>query len=277
MGPDGVCAALLKRLPAGTAIGVIGGPPCQGFSRANTASHSADPSNSLVDLYVAIVTRLKADFLIEFVVFENVMGIRDRKHRAAFDRLENGLRNLGLSIRLDVYCALDHGVPQIRRRVFLTGLAGNRSLKLSIPAETRPATVHDAIGHLASPAFYSTGLKATDIPIHPNHWTSRPRSLRFCTPVNEWKPTRSFKQTFWTKPSPTIAFGHREIHVHPSGKRRLSIYEAMLLQGFPKDFVLIGNLTEQVEQVSNAVPPPLARSVAMAIRQELTGKAERHA
>jgi DNA (cytosine-5)-methyltransferase 1 len=66
-------------------------------------------------------------------------------------------------------------------------------------------------------------------------------------------------------PSPTIAFGHREIHIHPTGKRRLSIYEAMLLQGFPAEFVLKGNLTQQVEQVSNAVPPPLAEAIAQAI------------
>ncbi len=37
-------------------------------------------------------------------------------------------------------------------------------------------------------------------------------------------------------------------------------------KGFPETFVLKGNLSQQVEQVSNAVPPPLARSVASAIR-----------
>jgi DNA (cytosine-5)-methyltransferase 1 len=82
---------------------------------------------------------------------------------------------------------------------------------------------------------------------------------------------RCFKQLSWQKPSPTIAFGHREIYVHPNGKRRLSIFEAMLLQGFPKNFVLEGNLSEQVEQVSNAVPPPLAKSLAAAIRRTLAG------
>jgi DNA (cytosine-5)-methyltransferase 1 len=94
----------------------------------------------------------------------------------------------------------------------------------------------------------------------------KPRSSRFSTPASRWKQTRSFKRTFWSKPSPTIAFGHREIHIHPSCKRRLSIYEAMLLQGFSRRYVLEGNLSEQVEQVSNAVPPPLARSIAASIK-----------
>jgi DNA (cytosine-5)-methyltransferase 1 len=46
----------------------------------------------------------------------------------------------------------------------------------------------------------------------------------------------------------------------------------MLLQSFPDNFVLEGNLSEQVYQVSNAVPPPLALSVASAIGRSIYGK-----
>jgi DNA (cytosine-5)-methyltransferase 1 len=46
----------------------------------------------------------------------------------------------------------------------------------------------------------------------------------------------------------------------------------MLLQGFPDEFVLCGNLSEQVIQVSNAVPPPLARAVALAVKRAIRGK-----
>lgn len=100
----------------------------------------------------------------------------------------------------------------------------------------------------------------------------QPKSERFEMPRPEIAEQRSFKRLDWDSPSRTIAFGHREIHVHPDGHRRLSIYEALLLQGFPKTFVLEGNLSEQVEQVSNAVPPPLARSVALAVRRALNGR-----
>jgi DNA (cytosine-5)-methyltransferase 1 len=43
----------------------------------------------------------------------------------------------------------------------------------------------------------------------------------------------------------------------------------MLLQGFPRRFVLEGNLSEQVEQISNAVPPPLADSIAASIKSAI--------
>ena len=133
-------------------------------------------------------------------------------------------------------------------------------------------TVREAIGGLKAPAFFKHGLEPKDIPVHPNHWTMQPRSPRFANPLANTVDGRSFKRLKWNVASPTIAFGHREIHVHPDGRRRLSIYEALLLQGFPETFVLEGNLSEQVEQVSNAVPPPLARSVACAVKLALRGE-----
>ena len=38
--------------------------------------------------------------------------------------------------------------------------------------------------------------------------------------------------------SPTVAYGNREIHIHPNGGRRLTVFEALLLQGFPKTLPL---------------------------------------
>ena len=132
------------------------------------------------------------------------------------------------------------------------------------------SSVREAIGEIgAEPAFFRHGLDPAEFPVHPNHWTMKPKSPRFGDPKLIGTDGRSFKRLEWDKASPTVAFGHREIYVHPDGKRRLSIYESMLLQGFPEDFVLEGNLSEQVEQVSNAVPPPLARSVARAVRLAL--------
>jgi DNA (cytosine-5)-methyltransferase 1 len=267
LGAEGVCNLLLEKLPAGSKIAVIGGPPCQGFSRANAASRHDDPRNDLIVLYLDIVRKLAKTFKLEFVVFENVLGIKDAKHSEKFAALLNGLRNLGLMVTDNVCCALDYGVPQMRRRVILIGLSANKQYgEIILKKRTGKQSVKEAIGHLGPPAYFRRDLKAGDIPTHPNHWTMMPRSPRFSTPVSQWKKTRSFKRTFWNEPSPTIAFGHREIHIHPTGKRRLSIHEALLLQGFSKEFVLEGNLSQQTEQVSNAVPPPLAESIAISIK-----------
>src|SRR5260370_171835 len=100
----------------------------------------------------------------------------------------------------------------------------------------------------------------------------RPRSIRFTESPDLWRSGRSFRRTYWDKPSPTVAFAHRKIHVLQKCKRRLSISEAMLLQGFPEPYILEGTLSEQVGRLSSAVPPPVARSIASAVRRALEGR-----
>ncbi|QLH49380.1 MAG: DNA cytosine methyltransferase [Candidatus Accumulibacter cognatus] len=273
MQPAGVVEHVKERLMPGQRIAVIGGPPCQGFSRANVNSLTNDPRNKLPKLYLDIVEALQNLYTVEFIVFENVLGIRDKKHETTYKALVNGITALGFDVTEKELCAIDFGVPQNRWRVILSGMRSGQCYSPVRPRKRKGfATVRQAIGGLEAPAYFKRNLDPKDIPVHPNHWTMQPKSPRFENPEPGIAEQRSFKRLEWDAPSRTIAFGHREIHVHPHGHRRLSIYEAMLLQGFPKEFVLEGNLSEQVEQVSNAVPPPLARSVAHAVKRALRGR-----
>ncbi len=271
--PCGVLELVKAKLPIGERIAVIGGPPCQGFSRANTGSQANDPRNKLPTLYLDIVRELQQVYTVEFIVFENVLGLRDKKHASTYRAIVDGVAELGFAVTAQELCATDFGVPQSRKRIVLSGLRQDQGYSQVKPRKRKGlATVREAIGNLGTPAFFKRGLLPDDIPVHPNHWTMQPKSPRFANPEAEMGDGRSFKRLKWDTPSPTIAFGHREIHVHPSGSRRLSIYEALLLQAFPREFVLEGNLSEQVEQVSNAVPPPLARGIALAVKRALEGR-----
>jgi DNA (cytosine-5)-methyltransferase 1 len=224
-------------------------------------------------LYLDIVRALQRIYTVEFIVFENVLGIRDKKHAKTYKELIDGIAELGFDLTERELCAVDFGVPQNRRRVVLSGMRTGQGYSSVKPRRRKGReTVRDAIGGLRPPAYFKRSLLPKDIPVHPNHWTMQPRSPRFDDPKPGHGEGRSFKRLGWNTQSPTIAFGHREIYIHPCGRRRLSIYEAMLLQGFPEEFVLEGNLTEQAEQVSNAVPPPLARSVATAVTRALDGR-----
>ncbi len=268
LGPDGLLIHLENLLDPGESIGVIGGPPCQGFSRANTGSAANDPRNRLPILYLQIVEALQGKYDVEFVLFENVLGIRDAKHSVTFRGILSKFKEIGLTPDVNEYSALDYGVAQNRSRVIISGFRNEEVARRFRPekVEASGLTVRSAIGHLPAPAFFARDLEKSAIPHHENHWTMRPVSKRFRQPGGADRAGRSFRRLEWDKPSPTVAYGHREIHVHPSGRRRLSIYEAMLLQGFPEEFVLEGTLSSQVEQVSNAVPPPLAQSLAAAIK-----------
>lgn len=268
LGPCGVLSYLEGLLESGESIGVIGGPPCQGFSRANTRSAPNDPRNRLPILYLQIVEALQDKYDVEFVLFENVLGIRDTKHLETYRGILSKFMEIGLIPEANEYSALDYGVAQTRNRIIISGFRTKEVARRFKPRKVKAGdlTVRSVIGGLPDPAFFSRDLEKAAIPYHENHWTMRPMSKRFSQPGGAGGAGRSFRRLEWDKPSPTVAYGHREVHVHPEGRRRLSVFEAMLLQGFPKEFVLEGTLSAQVEQVSNAVPPPLALSLATAIK-----------
>jgi endonuclease III len=116
---------------------------------------------------------------------------------------------------------------------------------------------------LPKPTSFRRDLAPEDIEFHPNHWAMNPRSAKFQNGIHG--DGRSFRRLKWDRPSFTVAYGNREVHVHPNGKRRLSVFEAMRLQGFPEFYVLCGTLSEQITQVSDALPPPLAAALAESI------------
>lgn len=259
--------------------GVIGGPPCQSFSRANTVYLDADPRHSLPLAYAKLLKKLNERNPVKFFVMENVTGLLSERNAHRLRRYEKAFENAGFSLNRAVLLATDYSTPQIRERLFVVGF--NRTLygdaKWSPPAKVPPANgrqpdVRSAIGELPEATYFDRCLTPDKIPFHVNHWCMKPKSPKFTTPgalqpgVGRY---RSFKTLAWDLPSPTVAYGHREVHVHPNCTRRLSVYEAMLLQGFPADYELIGSLSSQIVQVSEAVPPPVAAAVARSVRDQI--------
>ena len=252
--------------------GVVGGPPCQGFSNGNVGRGLHDPRNQLIFRFSDFLKHANCRGELDFFLLENVAGIRSPRNYTLYQRLITALSAAGFIVGSHDVDAVDFGVPQRRRRVFLVGLNARRfrERRIRIAPLAEPfRTVRDAIGGLPEPQYYARNLSESDIPFHPNHWTMQPRSRRFSD--GHFNRYRSFRRIEWDAPSPTVAYGNREIHVHPEGHRRLSVFEGMLLQGLPKRYVLKGNFSEQVTQLSNLVPPPMAQAAASAILEEIRG------
>lgn len=76
-----------------------------------------------------------------------------------------------------------------------------------------------------------------------------------------------FKRILWDKPSPTILtnFDNPRNYLHPSEPRPITVREAARLQSFPDDFEFLGKIQAQYRQVGNAVPPELAKAMALSL------------
>jgi len=258
-------------------LGVIGGPPCQSFSKANQTSANDDPRHQLPLVYASLLRRLNARNPLHFFVFENVTGLLSARHKERYAAIREKLQQAGFNISETVVSSLDYGVPQKRDRLIIVGfnksLYGEQQWIPPLPKKrnAEKLTVRAAIGNLPKPVLFSRGLTASQIPFHPNHWCMTPKSQRFKSGALKEgaSANRSFKTLAWDRPSLTVAYGNREVHVHPNCTRRLSVLEAMLLQGFPKSYRLEGNLSDQIQQVSDAVPPPVAKAIARSIIEQL--------
>ncbi len=96
---------------------VLGGPPCQGFSTANTRRGADDMRNWLFKSYASIVKAIKPDGF----VFENVKGILNLDKGQFFEMIKAELKECIDEIKVNQVSAANFGVPQRRDRVIIIG------------------------------------------------------------------------------------------------------------------------------------------------------------
>lgn len=131
---DGQMLTTLFNVSNGDLSGIVGGPPCQGFSNIGKRDRN-DPRNALfVDLF-----RLVAESIPKFFLVENVPGILRESNsdirNAAFAYIESKY------IFLSEMClsAGDYGAPTIRKRVFFFGYLKDEMESL-VAANFKPPT-----------------------------------------------------------------------------------------------------------------------------------------
>ena len=254
-------------------VGVIGGPPCQSFSKGNSSRKDDDPRTKLIRTFFSFALRIhRSRNGLDFIVLENVTELAKAENGSLLDREIDRLEREGFDVFVEYTNAIDFGVPQNRKRLILIAVnaeRGSGAWPEFQQSTSMPKSVRDAIYGLDEPVNFCEFRKGQRSGKHLNHLCMTPKSKKFFDGSLKMAMSsgRSFKVLDWDKPSCTVSYGHREVHVHPNGHRRLSVYEAMLLQGFPPEFELLGTLSDQISQVSEAVPPPLAKAVAEAVRE----------
>jgi DNA (cytosine-5)-methyltransferase 1 len=133
------------RLTNDTEIDVVfGGAPCQGFSMIGKRALD-DPRNSLVFHFVRLVLELQP----RYFVFENVKGLTQGSHRRFLEEIIQEFEKGGYQILLPykVLNAVDYGVPQDRKRLFLIGTRKDQKIP-QYPEPTFRTNIFDAIADL---------------------------------------------------------------------------------------------------------------------------------
>jgi len=244
---------------------VVGGFPCEGFSRANLRRSLEDTRNNL---YVYFVRTVRTKQPLYFLA-ENVRGLLTLAGGAAIRRIVRDFGESGYRVQYQLFNTADYGVPQTRQRVIIAGTRNDLPPDLDYifpqPTHSRDAQPDQSAVLLQDALLpWATCWEALkDVPEPDaadcslaNHVYSR------------YKVTnRDFTGHRWTdpsKPSPTVlARGDGGGGVcalqHPLNHRRMSVRETAIIQTFPTDFGFVGSMNSCYRQVGNAVPVLFAK------------------
>ena len=276
--------------------GIIGGPPCQGFSTAGDRIID-DERNVLYREYFRILKAVSPKFFL----IENVLGILTFAKGAIVSDIKRRANQLGYEIFIEVLQAQEFGVPQIRKRVFFVGIKREYVDKpfLFPRPNGKLVTVEEAIGDLPSldkgedntrynkPPFTEyqkyirNGCKVLHNHLQSAHTDEVKKAIAL---VPEGGSLRDIPEDLRggrnyhallrkmdrTKPSLCIDTGHRT-YFHYEELRVPSVRESARLQSFMDDYVFMGPKQEQYKQVGNAVPPMLAEMIAREILKYFVG------
>ena len=132
---------------------IIGGPSCQGFSRAGRRDKK-DPRNMLFGEYVRVINEVHPKYIIlenvegfmdmQFLGYTGITGVRYPDGSVTPDILRNELDIIGYhTLKPRILNAADYGVPQRRNRVIFMGYRDD------VPAPVYPEPLLDEDHHIS--------------------------------------------------------------------------------------------------------------------------------
>lgn len=264
---------------------MLGGFPCPGFSAAGPRLID-DPRNFLYIHYIRALLEAQP----EFFVAENVKGIMTLANGEVFKQVVEDFASAGYDIQAYLVNARDYGVPQLRERVIIVGTHIEKVQKKYDWTYKLPDSSHGEGENKKS--FVTLRDAIGDLPEDPDDV--------FVSDFSSMYMSRNRKKN-WNDQSFTIQASGRQAPIWPGGEpmkkigkdewefsgdvnRRVSVREAARIQTFPDWFEFSSGqnfstqknnrLNKQYQQIGNAVPVELARSVLAPIAEFLNNHPE---
>lgn len=272
---------------------VIGGAPCQPFSKAGywvtneVRKGINDPRATLVNEYLRVVTDLEPDGFL----FENVESLLHPTNKVIVERFIEIIKEVGYDYRIIKANALEYGVPQRRKRIFIIGTKG--TFKRDEPVKTHCArnqcqitglkpyvTAGEAIAGYEGEQYFEEyevtkgGTYYDDlceVPPGMNYkaltaWAGYPNP-KFVADKRFWSFLLKLSpdQPSWTicaQPGPWVGPFHWD-------NRRLRTPEVAAIQTFPKDYQFYGSRRSVQKQIGNAVPCLMGKAMIDFLKESL--------
>ncbi|OYO25880.1 DNA cytosine methyltransferase [Janthinobacterium sp. PC23-8] len=269
---------------------IIGGPPCQSFSasgrRAGGASGRLDDRGTLFEAYCKIIDYVKPKAFL----FENVRGILGTNKGEDWNAIVESFRDIGYTISYRILDALDYGAPQQRERMIMVGHKLDSEFLFPRPL-FGPDSENDAPYITSAQALdgivadnedrnslvLRNGKYAHLLPLVPPgenylHFTAK---RGYPNPIFAYRSRFSdflYKANPDTQIKTLIASPGKYTGPFHWDNRCFTVREYMRLQGFPDNYIFVGDRTDRVKQIGNSVSLKLSYQLAIAIAKQVFGR-----
>ncbi len=230
---------------------VLGGPPCQPFSRRGKRKGREDARDGF-PAYIAAVRRLRP----RIWVCENVKGLPELDE-GYFQSILRQFRELGYEVDCRVVRMSNYDVPQKRERLVMVGHNGGfRFPEETVYEVTSGEALADMVDVIPADAEFLTPSMDRYIAAYEKaSHCSRPRDLRLNEPA----------RTLTCRNLAGCTSDMHRIRLHDGRRRRITVREAARLQSFPDWYEFSGTKEQQFTQIGNAVPPMFAYRLALSV------------
>lgn len=244
---------------------LVAGFPCQPFSIVGKQKGFDDPRGDLFFQIARIVENKRP----KVVFLENVANLLDHDDGKSFLTVYNALVPYGYAFRYRVMDSFEYGnVPQHRKRIFIVGfLDESQCERFSFPDKIECKVKlndiidrrkkHDKSYYYDESSFYYSDLKrlVTDKKALYKIYDRgvSPKAYYVC-------PTLTANMGTYPDRVPVV--------IDDYGIRKITPYECLALQGFPKEFRFSGiPMNSAYKQCGNSVVVPVIRRIAEQIKK----------
>ena len=298
---SGVCGDAVCAAAGGRPDGIVGGPPCQGFSAIGKRIAS-DPRRDLLRDFFRIVRDVRPDFF----VMENVRGLGYSDARGVLDDALRLVDDRYSVLGPTTLNAAEFGAATNRSRLFVMGIHKECGDPLTVddfevlrrPAATVKEAISDLVGAVRCEdrdGFdywriarrgrcyeYARRLRSADRlfsghrgTAHSKRVVDRFRKVR----QGDMDPVGRHPRLKWSGQCPTLRAGtgpdrgsYQSVRpIHPDLARVITVREAARLQGFPDGFRFHPTIWHSFRMIGNSVCPIMAEAILRVVGARVSG------